>query len=239
MRTLLVGVLALGLVAILAGAGCEEQAQKPTTTPKVETPKTVTTPVAPKTSEKGITAPASTMSARAVAPKGPSVPPAAGKAVAGKTVIRVDCGARQAYTDKNSVVWSADQAYNATRKWGYVSSAGDVASHPMEALDALYGTERWGMTSYRFDVPDGKYTVRLHFAEIYELIAAPGIRIFTVSLQGKPVLEKFDITKDAGGFGKVVVKEFKDVAVTDGKLVIGFEKIAEFPTIQAIEVLGQ
>ena len=88
-------------------------------------------------------------------------------------------------------------------------------------------------------MPNGKYTVRLHFAEIYDLIATPGMRVFTVSLQDKPVLEKFDITKDAGGFGKVVVKEFKNVTVTDGKLVIGFEKITEFPTIQAIEVLGQ
>jgi hypothetical protein len=177
-----------------------------------------------------------------VAPKGPSVPPVAGKAVEGKLAIRVDCGAGAEYTDKNSVKWAADQSYSAARKWGYQpgSIAGNFGSHPIDALDALYGTERWGMTDYRFDVPEGKYTVRLHFAEIYDLINAPGVRVFNVTLQGKPALEKFDITKAAGGFGKVVVKEFKDVVVAaDGKLMIGFEKIAEYPTIQAIEVLQQ
>jgi hypothetical protein len=178
---------------------------------------------------------------KAVPPKGPSVPPVAGKAVEGKFVLRVDCGkGGSAYTDKNGVAWSPDGAYNANRKYGYVTSpgGGDTASHPMDALDPLYATERWGMANYTFDVPNGKYLVRLHFAEIYDVIAKEGTRIFTVSIQGKPALEKFDITKAAGGFGKVVVKELK-ADVTDGKLIIGFEKVLEFPTIQAIEVLGQ
>jgi hypothetical protein len=230
MRTLLVCVLAMGVVAILIG--CEPTAQRPTT-PEVKTPpvKTPTTPVGPAVTSTVV---------RATAPKGPALPPAAGKAVEGKTVVRVNCGGR-AITDKNGVAWSADGAYNANRKYGYVVSTagGDTASHPMDALDPLYANERWGMSAYRFDVPNGKYTVRLHFTEIYDLIAKEGMRTFNVSLQGKPVLEKFDITKDAGGFGKVTVKEFKDVDVTDGKLTIGFEKILEFPTIQAIEVLGQ
>ncbi len=237
MRTLLVSVLTLGLVAILVG--CEPTSQRP----EVKGTEVAKAPekTAPASAVKGVGTTAATSTARAVAPKGPSVPPVAGKPVEGKTVIRVDCGSRTAYTDKNGVVWSADGAYNATRKYGYITApgVGDTASHPMDALDPLYGTERWGMTSYRFDVPNGKYNVRLHFVEIYDLIATPGMRVFTVSIQDKPVLEKYDITKDAGGFGKVVVKDFKDVAVTDGKLVIGFEKVTEFPTIQAIEVLGQ
>jgi hypothetical protein len=234
MRTLLVSLLALGMVAILIG--CEPTAQRPpepTKTPEVKTPpvKAPTIPVGPAVTSTVL---------RATPPKGPALPPVAGKVAEGKTAIRVNCGGT-AYTDKNGIVWAADGRYSATRKAGYVVSTdgGDNASHPMDALDRLYAAERWGMKAYQFDVPNGKYTVRLHFAEIYDLIAKEGMRTFTVTLQGKPVLEKFDITKDAGGFAKVTVKEFKDIEVTDGKLMIGFDKVTEFPTIQAIEVLGQ
>jgi hypothetical protein len=238
MRTLLVGMLAMGLFVGLMG--CQEPGQKTGTSPKIESGKAIEK--APeKGPEKG-KAPEKAAPAKAVAPKGPSVPPVAGKAAEGKFVLRVDCGkGGGAYTDKNGIAWSPDGAYNANRKYGYETApgVGDVASHPMEALDALYATERWGMTDYRVDAPSGKYTVRLHFAEIYDLIAAPGVRVFTISLQGKPMIEKFDITKEAGGFGKVVIKEFKGVEVTDGKLIIGFTKITEFPTIQALEVIGE
>jgi hypothetical protein len=235
-------VLMLGLVVSLAS--CNEPSQRPGTEPKA-TPtatKAAATPTPTKaamTPTTTTTATMATTTARAVAPKGPALPPVVGKAVEGKFALRVNCGGRD-YTDKNNVKWSADQAYNATRKYGYITAqgVGATASHPMDALDPLYSTERWGMTSYRFDVPDGKYTVRLHMAEIYDVVAAPGVRVFGISLQGKTVVEKFDPTKEAG-FGKVTVKEFKDVTVSDGKLVIGFEKIAEFPTIQAIEVLQQ
>ena len=147
MRTLLVSVLALGLVAILVG--CEPTSQRPTRrAPSAKAPEK-TAPASRPREPTGRPAATATV-ARAVAPKGPSVPPVAGKAVEGKFVhsrrLRL---AGRAYTDKNGVVWSADGAYNATRKYGYIAPAagGDTASHPMDALDPLYATERWGMTS--------------------------------------------------------------------------------------------
>jgi hypothetical protein len=57
------------------------------------------------------------------------------------------------------------------------------------------------------------YTVRLHFAEIAGCKA--GQRIFDVSLQGRRVLEGFDIAKEAGGTNRPVVKEFKGIGVKD------------------------
>jgi len=57
------------------------------------------------------------------------------------------------------------------------------------------------------------YTVRLYFAEIAE--CETNQRIFDVSLQGRRVLEGFDITKEAGGANRAVVKEFKGIGIKD------------------------
>ncbi len=57
------------------------------------------------------------------------------------------------------------------------------------------------------------YTVRLYFAEIEE--CEPGQRVFNVSLQGRTVLENFDIAREAGGANRTVVREFKGINVKD------------------------
>ncbi|MEA3225390.1 MAG: malectin domain-containing carbohydrate-binding protein, partial [Planctomycetota bacterium] len=57
------------------------------------------------------------------------------------------------------------------------------------------------------------YTIRLYFAEIAECEA--GQRLFDVSLQGRRVLERFDIAKEAGGTNRPVVREFKGIGVKD------------------------
>jgi outer membrane protein assembly factor BamB len=57
------------------------------------------------------------------------------------------------------------------------------------------------------------YTVRLYFAEIAGCEA--GRRIFDVSLQGKQVLEGFDVAKEAGKTNRCVVKEFKSIEIED------------------------
>ncbi len=87
--------------------------------------------------------------------------------------------------------------------------------------------------------PPARYTIRLHFAEPEEL--KPGQRVFGVALQGKPVLDKFDIVSAAGGTQRGVVKEFKGVVIQKdlkitftrapgamaGPLICGVELIAE------------
>ena len=61
------------------------------------------------------------------------------------------------------------------------------------------------------DAP-GLYTVSLHFAETAPGAAA-GKRLFNVALQGKTVLKNFDITAEAGGANRAVVKTFKGIRV--------------------------
>jgi len=63
----------------------------------------------------------------------------------------------------------------------------------------------------------GKYTVRLHFAEIEGL--APGERFFDVAVGGRTVLTSFDVSRTAGGAMRSVVKEFTGIAV-NGTLTV-------------------
>ena len=81
------------------------------------------------------------------------------------------------------------------------------------------------------------YTVRLHFAEP-KADAKPGDRIFTVSLQGEGVLRDFDVVKAAGGPRRAVVKEFRQVAVTE-HLELGFTGRAGNPLICGIEIAAE
>ena len=100
---------------------------------------------------------------------------------------------------------------------------------------AIYRTERYSMTAYNFAVPNGKYTVKLHFAEVYSGISGPGERVFSFSVQGHD-FKDFDIWVKAGGFYKAYI-ESVDVEVTDGKLGITFTPKVENPKINGIEIV--
>jgi len=55
-----------------------------------------------------------------------------------------------------------------------------------------------------------EYTVKLYFADFDNEQA--GKRIFDIKLQGKVVLDNFDITRQAGGDGKALVRQFQGIA---------------------------
>ncbi len=137
------------------------------------------------------------------------------------------------YTDSHAHTWAADQAY-APGAWGYVG--GTAYSKPDSIAgtvdDTLYQTERYGMTGYKFDVPNGQYQVTLHFAELF--FNAPHKRVFDVSLEGQKVLENYDIFADVGKF-TATSKTFL-VNVTDGQLNIDFGAKINYPKVSAIEV---
>jgi len=163
------------------------------------------------------------------------------QAKAPKFVLRVNCAAFDTYIDKAGNEWLSDQEMKEGLKWGAVlGMLSDHGELEMTGTDApkIYETERYSMNAYEFIVPNGKYTVRLHFAENYEGITDVGQRIFSVTIKNKTVLEDFDLFK-VGGFGKAIVKEFKHVAVTDEKLTIGFIPNIENPEINGIEILSE
>lgn len=159
-----------------------------------------------------------------------------------KVVLRVNCGASEPYTDKAGNAWLADQDMEPGKKWGAVEGTTlERDELGITGTDApkIYEAERYSMTEYKFLVPDGKYTVRLHFAETYDGISGEEQRVFSVTINGKTVLENFDVWKAGGGFQKPVVKEFKGVVPISGALTIGFVPNTENPQINGIEVISE
>ncbi len=156
-------------------------------------------------------------------------------------VLRINCGASEPYTDKAGNIWLADQEVGPDKKWGVVGGQtvdrGDLGMTDTNS-PRVYETERYSMEAYRFSVPNGEYTVKLHFAETYSGITSVGQRIFSVTINGKNVLTDFDPFKEAGGPNKPVVKTIKDVTVTGGEIVIGFTANIQNPEINGIEILS-
>jgi hypothetical protein len=164
------------------------------------------------------------------------------RGTAGKLAIRVNCGDPKEYTDAAGVKWLPDQEYSAAAKFGAVGGKTIVREGLTVAgtkSPEVYQTEHYAMSAYRFDVPDGKYTVRLHFAETFNGVQAAGGRTFSVKIQGKEAIKDLDVFKEAGGFAKPLVREFKGVQAADGKLMIEFVAGVQSPEINGIEVLAE
>ncbi len=173
--------------------------------------------------------------------KSPSSPTAAAAEPAKKFVLRVDCGASESYKDKFGNVWAADQDLGSGKTWGAVY--GSILDRPGVGITGteiarIYETERYSMDSYKFTIPNGKYTVRLHFAETFDGIMGAEERVFSVSVPGQETLKDLDLYKTVGPL-KPLVKEYKGVTVDNGQLVIGFTPNIENPQICGIEILAE
>jgi hypothetical protein len=109
----------------------------------------------------------------------------------------------------------------------------------------LFGAERYGHFSYAIPVDTrGRYTVVLHFAELYfgpQLPGGggPGSRIFHVYCNGKTLLEDFDVYKEAGS-QRVITKTFRNIRPSaQGKINLTFEPVVNNATVSGIEVLDE
>jgi len=153
-------------------------------------------------------------------------------ALLGSVVISALCGCALRVGSRGPDISAA--------RWGYVGGT-MVARAKTEVKgtedDPVYLTERYSLKAYRFAVPNGRYTVRLHFAETYERITAAGQRIYTVAVEGKPVLRDFDPFKEAGAQFAAVVKEC-EADVADGELTIEFADKIQNPMINGLEVIA-
>ena len=163
--------------------------------------------------------------APAAAPVAPAATP-----VAVTPPVRIKAGVTEKMTDSEGNVWLADEGYADGET--YEADDAEITNTPDASL---YRTERYSMTGYNFAVPNGKYTVKLLFAEVYSGITGPGDRVFSFNVQGQE-FKNFDIWVKAGGFDKAYVQSV-DVDVTNGTLNITFTPNVENPKINGIEIL--
>jgi hypothetical protein len=156
--------------------------------------------------------------------------------------IRINAGGPTGTFGGN--VFVADTYFTGAGKAYANNSIADIGN---TTFDALYRTERsaladLGSFSYNIPVLSGinRYTVRLHFAEIYWGATAGGAggtgkRVFSVSAEGTPVLLNYDMNAEVSPMN-AIVKTY-DVTVTDGLLNLVFSASVNQPKVSAIEVL--
>ena len=159
-----------------------------------------------------------------------TAPAPAATAPSAPAPIRIKAGVTTPLTDESGTVWLADQ--------GFVG--GDTIDRPDAAIGntktpSLYRAEHYSMTGFSYKVPNGKYVVKLHFAETFEGIEGPGQRVFSFNVEGHE-FKDFDVWVKAGGAMRAYV-ESVNVDIKDGQLDITFTDKVENPQINAIEII--
>ncbi|MCG8346532.1 MAG: protein kinase [Chloroflexales bacterium] len=144
--------------------------------------------------------------------------------------IRIEAGGARAYIDQAGNAWLADRNFQ----------GGDLIDRSQQAVnntndDQIYQTERYNLQGYAIPVANGRYRVRLHFAEMFEEITQAGQRVFDVEVEGARLID-LDIYREAGGRNIALVKQLT-VAVSDAELNITFMAKVQNPFINGIEVL--
>jgi hypothetical protein len=145
--------------------------------------------------------------------------------------VHIKAGLSTTLTDADGVVWIAEQGFTG----GDTIDRGDDMQIANTKSPALYRTEHYGMTAFSYPVPNGKYIVKLHFAETFDGITAAGERVFSFNVEGKD-FKDFDVFVKAGGPQRAYI-ETVPVEVADGKLEIIFTPNIENPEINGIEIL--
>jgi hypothetical protein len=172
---------------------------------------------------------ASAPAAQAAPVSPPPAPPAETKPAT--AVIRIRAGDTAPFTDSSGNVWLADQGFADGET---ILRPGDMKIENTKD-PGLYRAERYSMTAFSRPLPNGKYTVKLHFAETFDGITGPGQRVFSFNVEGRE-FKDFDVWVKAGGPQRAYIETIP-VDITDGKLDIKFTPNVQNPEINGIEII--
>jgi methionine-rich copper-binding protein CopC len=132
-------------------------------------------------------------------------------------------------------VYEADKSYRGgSIKLDMQVVKSDVAGTDIDSLYQTYLSAATDLaaTSYAIPITNGDYLIRMHFVENYW--TAPGLRVFSTSMEGKQVQSNFDIYTEVG-YRSALVKDFK-TTVSDGVLNINFTPTANRVAIAGLEI---
>jgi N-acetylneuraminic acid mutarotase len=158
------------------------------------------------------------------------------KATPGEGIVRINSG-DGAYADSFNNFWEADSYFTNANPTQPITVTQSEEAQPIwnTTDDKLYINEH--ATAFHYDVPlpDGNYTVRLHFTELF--FNAPGVRRFNVDIQGTRVMAGFDIYGQAGK-AALITKSFNAAVTpaTNHTLTINFTKTFDNAVVQAIDI---
>jgi len=217
-------------IAAFLLVGCKSEQSSSTSAPPVAAASTSPAVAASAPAPAATPAPVATP-APAVAPAPAAAPTTAASAQV-SLPIRIAAGASAGFTDKNGNKWSSDTGF----------ADGETIERPDITITApddqkIYQAEHYSMTKFTQALPNGHYTVKLHFCETYDGITAAGGRVFSYKVQDKPEVKDFDVWAKSGGFQKAYI-DTESVDVTNGMLTITFTPNVENPQINGIEILA-
>jgi beta-galactosidase len=176
--------------------------------------------------------------------------------------LNVSLGDPRFYMDKTlQQVWLPEQAYSAG-SWGYIG--GDIFKMKNSGrqsfgtdkniletdYDAIYATQREDIKQFKLDVPDGKYELTLHFAELLSDKEKEGLaynlgnaaendklteRSFNVYVNGLKVIDQLGTKNEL--VPEVAYATKISVNVKNGTgLTIDFEKLKGKPILNGLQL---
>lgn len=146
--------------------------------------------------------------------------------------LRLNCwaGTNQTYLDPFGLTWISDAPY--------VSGASGASDQP-DAVHTpypeLFRTQRFftSSTSYNLALDNGIYDVQLFWSETF--FTQVGQRLFGLEIQGRAVLQNFDLIREGGGVQNRAITRMFRTHVTNRNLAIRFLMgSADNPTISAM-----
>ena len=162
----------------------------------------------------------------------------------------VNCGSPVFYKAPNGTLYSPDQKFDG--KYGYEgrysSITRDISGIKGTDLPELFKTEAYNLERYRFCIPDGTYKAVLFMKPGFKPNFEEGTYIFTLKINGRPVLEKFDLFKQMkGDFTQSLRIEIPDIKVTNGNLIFAWNHEQKVRTpgstticlLNAVEIIKQ
>nr|WP_321487052.1 malectin domain-containing carbohydrate-binding protein [uncultured Draconibacterium sp.] len=176
--------------------------------------------------------------------------------------LAINVGAKVSFYDpETKVLWIPDREYTPD-SWGYVGGAPYVTKgQPAKTgisdnilgsdCDPLYQTFVEGISSYRFDVPNGKYKLTLCFQEyisrekkddlIYNFSTnntdeeADEPREFDILVNGKEVVKNLNLEQNYGS-KRAVSFEFEAEVEDEGGLTVDFSPISGIALLSGIRL---
>ncbi len=158
-----------------------------------------------------------------------SVPPSSGVAPAPIRLLAGYTG--PARTDSAGRIWNPDQYFSAGGVWRRSSEFLARTSDPF-----IFDHFRTGDFNYSIPLKPGSYELHLFFSALIR--SDQGLSTFNVDVNGKRILESFDIDADALGPNIADERVFRDISPDrDGMLHIVFSGGTASPAVSAIEIL--
>ena len=157
-------------------------------------------------------------------------------------VLRLNCGSDEDVV-LDGEVFSQDQFFSSNTHTFRSSQIEDILATDW---DELYLSERYadsdrGTFTYNIPLEEGRYRVKLHFAEIYfgakgglESVSGVGRRLMGVELEENSLITDLDLVSEVGSMTAYVHET--DVEITDGELNLALSASKDRPKISAIEI---